>query len=100
MAAWAAVAAAVIGTGVSYASAQRSASMQEAGMRQAQKNADAQAAQADQAANAANRKKPDTSAIMDAAMSAGKQGSYGTMLTGPGGVDTSALNLGKTSLLG
>ena len=56
--------------------------------------------QADMANNKANQKSPDTSAILDAQTQAGKAGVSGTMLTGPGGVNPSALSLGKSTLLG
>ena len=69
-------------------------------LQQAQANADRTAAQADQAFNQANQKKPDTSAILSAAQQAGKGGVSGTMLTGPSGVDPSSLTLGKSTLLG
>ena len=67
---------------------------------QAQANADKQASQADQAFNAANQKRPDTSAILSAAQQSGKSGPSGTMVTGPQGIDPSSLTLGKTTLLG
>jgi len=74
----------------------------------AQKNAQAQALQqsqkaarqADIANNKANRKRPNSGAILDAAKQAGKGGQSGTMLTGPQGVDSSSLSLGKSTLLG
>lgn len=51
------------------------------------------------AQGAANPQTPDISAILSRAATAGK-GLSSTMLTGPGGVDTSGLNLGKSTLLG
>lgn len=68
--------------------------------RQAQANAESQAAQADQANNRANQKRPDVAGALSAAMQAGKAGASGTMLTGASGVDTSSLTLGKSTLLG
>lgn len=47
----------------------------------------------------ANQAAPDISTILKRAAVAGG-GSGSTMLTGPGGIDTSGLNLGKTTLLG
>ena len=52
----------------------------------------------DEARNRANRKKPDTAAILDAAMQAGKSGGNSTMLTGPGG--SGSLGGGNTLLGG
>ncbi|MGQ0595789.1 hypothetical protein [Aquabacterium sp.] len=57
-----------------------------------------QADLADQANNKANAKTPDILALLAANKSPGGVGS--TMLTGPGGVDTSKLTLGRNTLLG
>lgn len=57
-----------------------------------------QADLADQANNKANAKTPDILALLAANKSPGGVGS--TMLTGPGGVDTSTLTLGRNTLLG
>ena len=57
-----------------------------------------QAELADQANNKANVKTPDILALLAANKSPGGVGS--TMLTGPGGVDTSKLTLGRNTLLG
>lgn len=67
---------------------------------QAKQNALKQEKAADEATNRANQKKPDTMSIMDAATQAGKAGVSSTMLTGPQGIDMSALQLGKNTLLG
>ena len=50
------------------------------------------------AQGAANQKTPDISSILQRALAGGK-GSSSTMLTGPGGVDSSGY-LGKSTLLG
>lgn len=73
---------------------------QRSAQRQSQANANAQANEADQAANRANQKTPDVAGALSSAMLSGKAGASGTMLTGPGGVDPSALQLGKSTLLG
>lgn len=52
------------------------------------------------AQNAANQKTPDVTAILQRAAAMGNNGLSSTMLTGPGGVKSSSLLLGKTSLLG
>ena len=57
-----------------------------------------QAELADQANNKANAKTPDILALLAANKAPGGAGS--TMLTGPGGVDTSKLTLGRNTLLG
>ena len=67
---------------------------------QQQQQAAAKEKQADEAFNAANRKTPDTNALLTAALAGGKLGGSSTMLTGPGGVDPNKLQLGKTNLLG
>jgi len=63
---------------------------------EAAKNAD----MADQAMNKANAKQPNVGKLQGANVNAAKGGQSGTMLTGPTGVDTSSLTLGKTTLLG
>ena len=93
-------AAAVAGAAISYQNGQEQKKAAERASQQAQQNADKQAADADQAMNRANQKKPDTSAILSAAQQSGKSGPSGTMVTGPQGVDPSSLSLGKTTLLG
>ena len=92
--------AAVAGAAIAYNNGQEQKKAAENASQQAQKNADKMASDADQANNRANQKKPDTSAILSAAQQSGKAGASGTMLTGPQGVDPSALNLGKNTLLG
>lgn len=81
-------------------SGERAADAQSSAQNEARANAEKQATAADQAQNKANQKKPDTSAILSAAGQAGKAGESGTMLTGPAGVGTNMLNLGKNTLLG
>lgn len=92
--------AAVAGAGVAYQNGQDQKKAAENSANQAQANALKQEKAADQATNRANQKKPDTSAILDAATQAGKAGASGTMLTGPQGIDPNLLNLGKSTLLG
>ena len=93
-------AAAVAGAYVSYTNGQEQKKSAESAQQHAQANADKQEKAADQATNRANQKKPDTSAILDAATQAGKGGASGTMLTGAQGIDPSTLSLGKNTLLG
>jgi hypothetical protein len=59
-----------------------------------------QATAAEEANNRANAKTPDVGAMLAANQQAAKAGGSSTMLTGPQGVDTSSLNLGKNTLLG
>lgn len=93
-------AAAVAGAAVAYNNGQEQKSAAEKAAKQAEQNAAKQEQAADQATNQANQKKPNTAWILDAAAQAGKAGASGTMLTGPQGVDPSALALGKNTLLG
>lgn len=74
--------------------------MQKDAMNQAQAAADKQAAQQDQAFNRANQKTPDVASILAGAQQSAKAGGGGTMLTGPQGIDPSALALQKNTLLG
>ena len=86
--------------GVAVYNGQQQASAQKKALAQAQNNAQAQATAADQAMNKASQKTPDTRNSIDAAMSAGRGGQSGTMLTGASGIDPSSLSLGKSTLLG
>ena len=52
------------------------------------------------AQNAANQNTPNISAILQRAAQMGNAGLSSTMLTGPGGVNTNNLSLGKSTLLG
>ena len=80
-----------------YQAGKKAASLQEQAMSQAMAQ---QKAAADQAYNAANRKSPNIAGLLGSAMLASKGGNAGTMLTGPTGVDTKSLTLGRTTLLG
>lgn len=93
-------AAAVAGTAASIYNGQQQKSAAKDASRQAQANAAAQEKKAEQDMNRANQKKPDSSALLGAAMESGKAGNAGTLLTGTQGVDPNALNLGKNTLLG
>lgn len=73
---------------------------QRSAQRQSLRAAEDQANAAEQATNKANQKRPDIAGALASAMLAGKAGASGTMLTGPGGVDPNALQLGKSTLLG
>lgn len=96
MAVSAAFAAVAVSAGGIYISNQNAKKAQAQGREQAEDTAKA----ASQANNKANQKRANSSALLSSNQMAGKGGQSGTMLTGPGGVDPSALQLGKTTLLG
>lgn len=98
----AAITAVAAATAAAYSvySGERAAGAQKDAARKSEANALKAEKASDEATNRANMKRPDTRAIMDAAAQAGKAGPSSTMLTGPQGVDTSALQLGRTTLLG
>lgn len=98
-AAWAGIAA-VASTSVALYNGQQQQKAQKSAQQQAQANALKQQKSAEEANNKASQKTPDTQAIMDAAMLAGKTGAASTLLSGTQGVDPSALQLGKATLLG
>lgn len=79
-----------------YQQGQKALKLQKEAMDQAEQRARAAADKADQAYNKANAKTPDIAAMFGA----NKAGLSSTMLTGPTGIDTSALLLGRTTLLG
>ncbi|MDE1971167.1 MAG: hypothetical protein KGI50_06375 [Patescibacteria group bacterium] len=80
--------------GSSAAKAQAGAQSQVLAQTQALQN------QQDQAMNAANAKSPNTAGILQNIQAQAGQGVSGTMLTGPTGVNPTALTLGKNTLLG
>lgn len=96
MAVSAIVAATVVTAGVGYVNHQDQKEAQKQNIANAKKTAE----QADQANNKANQKRANSSALLSSNQMAAKGGQSGTMLTGPNGVDPSALQLGKTTLLG
>lgn len=93
-------AAAVAGTAVSIYNGQEQKKAASSAQSQARDAALKQEQSADEANNRANQKRPDTAGALAAAQQSGKAGASGTMLTGAQGVDPTALQLGKTTLLG
>ena len=81
-------------------SANRQAEAQQSAAKKSLALAERNAKAAEEAANKADRKSPDTTALLSAAEQAGRAGVSSTMLTGPSGVDPSRLTLGKSTLLG
>lgn len=100
MSGYVSAAVAAVGVAVSYQNGQQQKKAAADANEQAKQSALKQEQQAEQAFNAANKKQPDTNALLSAAQQSGKAGASGTMLTGPQGVDTSSLSLGKSTLLG
>jgi type II secretory pathway pseudopilin PulG len=99
--------AAVASTAYSIYSGERAAEKQQEALGQqrtaqaeAKTAAEKQQATAEQNVNRANAKQPDAGAILSQASQAAKGGPAGTMLTGPMGINTADLNLGKSTLLG
>lgn len=78
-------------------SAQR---QQEQAMQQQQQQAQEAQKQSEVAMNKANQKAPDMAGIQAREAMAGAAGGGSTMLTGPTGVDSDDLTLGKKTLLG
>lgn len=73
---------------------------QTTAQQQAESNALSTERKSEIASNAANQKTPNVAAILARAQQMGSAGLSSTMLTGPGGVNSGNLNLGKTTLLG
>lgn len=96
MAVSAMAAVAVVSAGTAYVAHQDQKDAQRQNADQAKKTATA-AAEAD---NKANQKRANSSTLLSSNQMAAKGGQAGTMLTGPSGVDPTALQLGKTTLLG
>lgn len=94
------IASAVAGAAIAYNNGQEQKKAAEKARKQAQANAQKQEKAADEATNRANQRRADAGSALDAAAIAARGGQSGTMLTGPQGVDNSALQLGKNTLLG
>lgn len=96
----AAVAVGAAGTYVGYQGyqANKANQQQRAYQKSALEMSRKQADLADQANNKANAKTPDIAALLAGNQNPGGVGS--TLLTGPGGVDTAKLALGRNTLLG
>lgn len=80
--------------------AQDAANAQRTAAEQATKSAERQADLAYNSAQRGQGKTPDVGSMLAGNQQAAKGGGSGTMLTGPGGVDPTTLNLGKNTLLG
>jgi hypothetical protein len=87
-------------TGYTIYKGERAANMQDDAQRLSMAEAQKTARAADEATNRANQKRPNANAILAAAQQAAKGGVGGTLLTGPQGVNTGELSLGKSTLLG
>ena len=96
----AALAIAATGTGYSIYEGERTAGAQKSAQRMSMAETQKTARAADEATNRANQKRPNANAILAAAQQAAKGGMGGTLLTGPQGVNTGELSLGKSTLLG
>lgn len=87
-------------TGYSIYEGERAADRQKDAQRQSMAQAKQTAQSADEANNRVNQKRPNFKAILSAAHQAARGGMGGTLLTGPQGVSSSELSLGKSTLLG
>ena len=91
-------AAVVTAAAASVYSAKKQSDAQKKAQRSAEAIAEKQKDQAEREFNRANAKTPDLAGIM--ASNKRAEGAGSTMLTGPQGVDTGSLSLGKSTLLG
>lgn len=83
-----------------YDAAKDAQKAQQSAEQRAAQQAREQATKAERDFNRLNQKKPNLAAMLEGNLSAASGGAGSTMLTGPAGVDMSAMKLGKTSLLG
>ena len=88
----------IAGAGVSAYSAKKQSDAQKKAQRSAEAQAQKQQQQAEREFNRANAKTPDLAGIV--ASNKRAEGAGSTMLTGPQGVDSGSLSLGKNTLLG
>lgn len=91
-------AAVVTAAAASVYSAKKQSDAQKKAQRSAEAQAQKQQQQAEREFNRANAKTPDLAGIM--ASNKRAEGAGSTMLTGPQGVDSGSLSLGKNTLLG
>lgn len=91
-------AAVVTAAAASVYSAKKQSDAQKKAQRSAEAIAEKQKNQAEREFNRANAKTPDLAGIM--ASNKRAEGAGSTMLTGPQGVDSGSLSLGKNTLLG
>jgi hypothetical protein len=89
-----------VATGYTIYAGERANKQQQQAQNEARATAAKQARDMDIANNRANAKKADVAGLLKANQEAAGSGAAGTMLTGPAGVDMTALNLGKNTLLG
>lgn len=82
------------------ASQKQALAAQNQAQQQAEANALSTERKSEVAQNAANQRTPNIAAILQRAATMGSTGLSSTMLTGPTGVSSSSLNLGKSTLLG
>ncbi len=92
--------AALLGAGTAVYSAEKQRKAQKRAQEQAERDAQRTAKQAELETNRANSRTADSSAIQGRNAAGNAQGVGSTMLTGPMGVDPSALLLGQNTLLG
>jgi len=92
--------AAVAGTAYTVYAGEQAKGDRKDAMNEARTNQAKAEASADMERNRLNPKKANASGVMSGIQQAAKGGASGTMLTGPSGVDPSALQLGKSTLLG
>ena len=97
---WVAATWLAVSTAVTINNAEKQRTAQNHALDQAKADAKAQQMAADQAQNKANAKTPDVAAMLGAAALSSRSGQAGTLLTGPQGINTGSLTLGKTTLLG
>lgn len=91
-------AAVVTAAAASVYSAKKQSDAQKKAQRSAEAQAQKQQQQAEREFNRANAKTPDLAGIV--ASNKRAEGAGSTMLTGPQGVDSGSLSLGKSTLLG
>ncbi|MDT3669526.1 MAG: hypothetical protein ROZ37_04225 [Aromatoleum sp.] len=80
--------------------ARSTAKDQRSAQKKAERSALAQQQQAEREFRMQDKKRPDISGLLGANAAAAGGGVGSTMLTGPSGIDSSSLSLGKNTLLG
>lgn len=98
--AWTAVGMTVLSAAVGFHQSEQARKATNTARDRAAEQAKATLMQQDEADNRLNQKQANTQSLLEAAVNGNKGGAASTLLTGPSGVNTSNLTLGRNSLLG
>jgi len=94
------IASAIIGAGSAKYQGDKAEAAQDKGLRQSKRMQEDKKREAGMLLNKENKRSVKVDPLLASNMMASKTGNAGTMLTGPAGVSSSSLTLGRQTLLG